>query len=179
MANQAGTPPLGTLTRHPIDWFSDFSYSAGYQLPLDNANNGGLWWTIALFNQDNLGRTCKVYGISVESDGGEGVGLYWVNGSVGTQVAKAGNLRPDYPTPLQTVWFQSVLSTPSPPGPPDNPYIAGLQQAGMIGTSGFDGNTVVSPFPLFIIPVGWSLMASGGHTGDAPGCWFWYQLANK
>lgn len=174
MADQTGVIPSGTLTRHPADWFSDNLYTAGYSVPAFPVGAFINFTAVGLYNQDVQGRVCKIYGMSIEDDGGESTQMYFVHGTIGALVGPALSIRPDYPSPNVYVYQETITVAEG----TDTPFTF-PPQYGLIGSSGYDGGTYLSPFPLFIIPVGWSLVGANRGGSDLVGVWFWFQLANK
>jgi hypothetical protein len=175
MSDRTGRRPLGTLTRHPADWFSDYSYTGGYQL-IDNPTPGNFnYLAVGLYNNDSSGRVIKVYGISVCAENGSGMGIYFVNGVIGSLVGPVKSIRPDRAAPTGQI-YQENTSVGFPI--PNFPYNFG-DQFGFIGTSGFDSFSIVSPFPLFIVPQGYSLVAANTVQGVHVGAFFWFQVADQ
>lgn len=173
-SDQSGVTPKGTLVRAAADWFDDNLGTGGFyeQNFSPNLDN---YFTVALFNNANTGVVFKVYGISAYNDGGTGWGAFWQNGAVGTLKSGCQPLRPDYPTPYGQIYEQEMLGNN-----PDAPFPWSLGPiAGAIGCGGFDSNTVVSPFPLFIVPVGWSLVMANLESASNCMCTFWYQVCNE
>lgn len=172
MSDRTGRRPLGTLTRHPADWFSDFFYSLGQQTTGSAPPGDNQWTAFGFYNNDDTGRVMKVYGVSVGNNGGGGMGFFFQAGTIGAFVSNATAIRPDRAAPTGQVYSETQFL----PFIDPSPFSFGTQ-FGLIGTSGFDGNTVVSPFPLFIIPAGFSLIATPVDGGGNQACFIWYQLA--
>jgi hypothetical protein len=173
MSDRTGRRPLGTLTRHPADWFSDYSYVGGFQIRAFPPPGTQDFLAVGLYNDDSAGRVLKVYGISVEADAGEGVMMFFVFGTIGALVGPALSIRPDRAAPTGKIY---QVTTNVPGGPQPFPYDFGPQYD-VVSTSGFDGNTILSPFPLFIVPQGYSLVAANLVDCSFPGFFFRFQVA--
>ena len=169
-----GVRPLGSLSRHPADWFSDYCYVGGYNQPQIEPPLGTFYVAVSLFNNDDQGRVAKVYGMSVEADTGEGVYQFFAKSPPGSRVGAARSIRPDFPDSQVSI-YQSTTAFVS---PNLNPYLP-ANPSGLIATSGYDGWTVMSPFPLFIIPVGWALVSTNLIDSGPTGTYFWFQMASR
>ena len=166
-----GVRPLGVVTRHPADWFSDSLYVAGWQELDQPSGSGEIYFAVALFNNDQGGNVLRVYGANSLSEGGGGCNMYFVHGTTGTLKQTARPIRPDFPIPNVSVYYQfQQVSTGSP-----NPFAFG-DLYGNVSSSGFDSQLTVSPFPLFIVPVGWSLVATNPSSSFLNGFFWWFQL---
>jgi hypothetical protein len=173
MPDPTGAKPLGVVVRHPADWFSDESCSASWFEEDLIVGPGQMWIAIGFFNQDSNGRVMRVYGHSAFSEGGGGMGLFWVNGTIGSQVNTARNVRPDRGAPGVSVWAEHQQT----PLGPLNPFSFG-QQVGFFAAPGFDSGTVFSPFPFFIVPPGWSLVGTTPQSSTVAAMALWFQMAN-
>ena len=163
-SDPSGARPMGVLTRPAPDFFDDNLYVGGYRITYNIAalNN---YITVALFNTDNLGRVLKVYGLSLTSDAGEGFDFWFVYGQIGTLSPGPYPLRPDYPAPPAQIYIQS-----QPAAPPNQPNpLLPTNLTASLATYGFDGSNIFAGHPLFIVPVGWSLVASNDVASAAPG----------
>lgn len=173
-SDPSGVSPKGVLTRPAPDFFDD-NMGIGAWSYLTTLPTTFTYVAVSLFNNDNQGRVLKVYGITAEADGGAGMQASWFKGSFGTLVGPCSSIRPDLGAPPGLI-YKDVLIVPaefSPNTMPLNPAV------GIIGISGFDSNTVLSPFPIFIIPVGWSLVLVNLETSSQGGAGFWYLVANE
>ncbi|HVI10973.1 MAG TPA: hypothetical protein VND65_21995 [Candidatus Binatia bacterium] len=173
-SDASGRHPSGVLVRPAPDFFDD------------NLATGGFWLqgfapvqphyaTIALYNNDTLSRSLKVYGISVQSEGGSGMAFYFVQGPLGAFYVNCQNINSQLQTPPGQIYQQhqnTVAGTL-------NPYNPAGPWLNIIGSNGFDSNTVFSPFPMFIVSPGYSLVATNLIFSDDVGCFFWYQVANE
>jgi hypothetical protein len=171
--DRLGSTPQGALARHPADFFADELYTGGYSpVALFTPGLGG-FVAVSLFNQDAQGRVAKVYGITSVNYAGGGQAAGWVNGSFGTFVGPCQGIRPDRGS-IPVFIYQNTIIGPGavPPYPTSFPPIASI-----IGNSGFDSFTLLSPFPLFIVPVGWSLVLSNIVADDFGGQAFWFEMA--
>src|ERR1700692_269190 len=154
-----GTRPTGVVTRHPADWFSDSLYIISFTKTVLFGGIGNQYMAFGVFNGATAGTVLKFYGYSATCDGGGGLATRWVNGQIFTPANTATSIRPDRGAPNVTISFDSQVVAPG----GLTPYDVG-QQAGLLATNGFDSQTVFSPFPLFIIPNGYSLV---GFTSDS------------
>jgi len=57
-----GVRPLGVVTKHPADWFSDSLYVASFFEDIAFVGSGLLWHQFGLLNQDQGGNVLRVYG---------------------------------------------------------------------------------------------------------------------
>jgi hypothetical protein len=124
-----------------------------------------------LFNQDQGGNVLRVYGNTTFSEGGGGFQAAFVRGTIGAQVASATGIRPDQTTPAVSVWarhMQTALGTV-------NPFLSNLPFA-LLAAPGFDSGTTFSPFPMFIVPVGYSLVVTNPQSSGVAGVGWWFQL---
>lgn len=170
----SGVIPIGTLTRHPADWFSPQLYTDGFQLNLPLSPGNINFLAVGLHNNDNAGRVLRVWGVSIESDGGESIAVYRVNGTIGAFDHKCRPARFDQPISTAEIWQENAtLPTGS-----NNPF-GFVDQIGLIGTNGFDGNTVLSPFPLWIVPVGFSVVLTNLAGGFKVADFFWFTMSNQ
>jgi len=168
-----GSQPLGVVTRHPADWFSDSLYSATFYEDIAFVGSGLLWHQFGLFNQNNNGRVLRIYGNTTFSEGGGGFQASFSSGSVGVQVGNATGIRPDQSAPSVSVWadhVQTALGTV-------HPFLSALP-FGLLAAPGFDSGTTFSPFPMFIIPQGYSLVVTNPQSSSVAGVCWWFQLAN-
>lgn len=172
MSDRSGQKPKGTMVRHAPDWFSDNLACAGFQFIETAPLPTNTWWSIALLNNDQTGRVYRVYGITVSSEGGGGCAFFFQQGAPGAQVAVAKPLRPDYAPPTGAIFKQEVTGSAL----KTNPFDTGPDFC-EIGAGGFDSGTTISPFPLAIIPGGYSLVGVNLGSSTPGGIFFWYQLA--
>lgn len=173
-SDPSGGQPRSTLVRLAPDYFDDNLAIAGavqFQVPPAPTNS---WWTVALFNDANTGVVFKVYAITASSEGGGGIGLFWVHGPVGTLFQAAQPIRPDHGSLFGQIYTQSITGSAS----LKNTLIT-EPIIGDIGAAGFDSATVPFTFPAFIVPVGWSLVAANLGSDNQGGAFFWYQQANE
>jgi len=174
-SDPSGVSPKGTLIRPPADFFDDHLAVGSFFLQFTGGPNNSNFCTVALFNNANTGVVFKVYGISAVNDGGSGMGAFWFYGPLGALYAPCQPIRPDLGAPFGQIWQQTTLANvPAAPNPYFTPPYVNL-----IGVSGFDSNTILSPFPLFIVPVGWSLVLTNVTASADLGAGFWYQQANE
>lgn len=173
-SDPTGVRPAGVLTRAAPDFFDDNLAVCAFEFQEISPPTGLHFQRYALFNNATTGVLFKVYAITVENDGGGGMVLFWNHGPLGTFAQNAAALRPDLPMPFGQMYSdQTDVAAGNP-----NPYIT-QPIVGQIGAGGFDSATVVSPFPLFIIPAGWSLVGTNPGSAIESGMTVWYQLANE
>jgi hypothetical protein len=172
-SDPAGAQPTGVLVRPAPDFFDDHLYYGGavYQT---NPTVSITYATISLFNNANSGILLKVYGISAGNDDTGTAFAFPVQGAPLGSLQGAGSpVRFDQGAPYGQIYMdvQTVGSVNDLyPGPlPAAPAIIGAPDAGSA--------TVLSPFPLFIIPVGWSLAIANADSGGRVWASFWYQQA--
>ncbi len=116
----------------------------------------------------------KVYGITASNDGGGGLVFWFQQGPIGLFQQAVSPIRPDVAVPYGQIFFQQTTVPLGHSSPFLPPTIVGV-----VGSAGFDSTTLCSPFPLFILPAGYSLVgANVGSYGNA-GASFWYQLAKE
>jgi hypothetical protein len=172
MADRNGRNPLGAVTRHPADWFSDYLYCAGHSALNQPSGSGEIYFAVSVLNEDQDGRVMRIYGATSMSEGGGGCGIYFVQGATGAPVSAAKSIRPDRPGPSVSVGYQfQQVALGSP-----NPFDFG-EQFGEIASDGFDSATIVSPFPLFIVPQGYSIVATNPSSSFLNGFFWWFQMA--
>lgn len=173
MSDRTGKKPPGTLILPSADWFSDHLYCAGYELTSPSPFPES-YATIALFNNDQSGRLLKVYGATVSADAGQGFGFYWTQTPVGAEDGVVNSIRPDRPVEAGQIFEQHqnvALGAP-------NPYY-NFPATYLLGTDGYDQATIISPFPLFIIPVGWALVGTNQLASVSLGLYLWYQVSAR
>lgn len=169
-----GLHPLGTLIRSAPDFFDDNVGSGGFYFPGINVGSPRNYITVGLFNNDTQGRVLKVYGISVAADGGAGFGFFFASGPFGPFSSACQPLSPVRPGVPGLIFAQQMTGAAN----RVNDFYTG-PFVNIIGSSGFDSNTALSPFPLFIVPANWSLVGTNIVESFNAACYFWYQLANE
>ena len=174
MADRSGRRPLGTLTRHPLDWFRDHSFVGGYMHPFDYAGEQLTYTSVGLYNFDPNGRVMLCYGFVTQADAGGGIDVFFVNGTIGALLGGVSSLRPDRPAPNVAVYN---LVTPVPLNTP--PTYNWGPAIGALPTQGFDGGQVFSEFPMFIVPVGYSVVFANAEASDRTGTFCWFQMADQ
>jgi hypothetical protein len=172
--DSTGVRPSGVLTRHPGDWFADNLFVGQYSFYNHNLPQPLFWLSVALYNFDPSGRVAKVYGISCVNDSGGGAGVFFQAGTIGAFQQHCTSIRPELGAPSCDIYQvrTNALANDQPP-----PYNWGTQYA-LIPSDGFDCGKIISPFPIFIVPVGWSLIIAPLFATGAFGPTFWFQLAN-
>jgi hypothetical protein len=174
-SDPAGTHPSGVLVRPAPDFFDDHLCQGGFIYSTDPITNLN-WVSISLFNDANSGVALKVYGLTYGDDSGFGTIAYYRQGPpLGSFVSEGINVRADLGGPYGQIWQRldiaphtfAIYNLPLPP------TVVNL------GNPGFNANTILSPFPLFIIPVGWSLVIANRLPTGIVQASFWYQQANE
>lgn len=180
-SDPSGVQPPGVLVRLAPDFFDD-SIAVGAGFTFDSTAFNTDYYTISLFNNGNQGQVFKVYAITSLTVSGGGAGVFFVKGTVGSLFAPCASIRPDFQAPFGQIYTQSLIQ--SSPAVGQNPLIT-APLIGFIGDSA-DSFTNISPFPLFIVPAGYSLvtanMSVGTNAGGSDlrgGTGFWYQVANE
>ena len=178
-SDPSGAQPQGVLVRPATDFFDDH-LGVGKGSIFATGANQSIWFSVALFNNATAGLVFKVYGLSTINVGEGGLDYFFVSGAYGTLAQGCSPVRPDVGVPYGQIYTQSqqVLATTA------NPYL--VQPAiATIGTSG-ESFTAFSQFPMFIVPVGYSLVACNTFPANniggalyAGGAGFWYQMANE
>lgn len=174
-SDPSGANPKGVLTRPAPDFFDDHLASGAFfvsePVPGDDFN----YCTVALFNNANSGVVFKVYAVTAINDGGSGMGLFWVHGTLGALVQNCQPIRPDVGSPYGQIYQQTASSNVS---TFPNPFFS-TPPATIFAANGFDSATHLAQFPLFIVPVGWSAVLSNLTASIDLGAAFWYQVANE
>jgi hypothetical protein len=174
-SDPSGTHPGGVLVRPAADFFDDnMGLAMVQQVNLSFPPGDSAFYQVGLFNNAIAGLAFKVYGISVTEDGGGGFLCAFVKAQVGATPGVVSGIRPDISGPFGLIGFDVTIQHV----PSLSPFVDGTE-FGLIGSSGFDSNTVLSPFPMFVIPVGWSLVLRNPEPTFAMGASFWYQQANE
>jgi len=174
-SDPSGHNPQGVLVRSAPDFFDD------------NLCVGGTWFqfgviptrsfcSTSLYNNDTLGRVLKVYGVTALVDNGQAALLYPNSGApLGALVGNCLPVRFDLGIPPGLIYSKldsvPLSNSPNPNNPPTN--------AQLIGGSFGGGISYFSPFPIAIIPRGWSLVVVNMGADDTGGASFWYQVANE
>lgn len=159
--------PKGVYSRPTLDWFSDqvcTGAGAFQTFPLSGTGND---IHVSLFNNDTLGRLLYVYAISCGNDSAENLYCAFHAGTVGNFFAAGMSVNPSLGTPPGQIFLDVRTGTGSTPlAPPSDPYTQ--------IPSGFNSSTIVAPFPLFILPKGYSIVVSPDFSGQSLGASFWY-----
>jgi hypothetical protein len=179
VSDPAGKYPLGILARPAPDWFDD-QLGVGKGSIFATGANQSIWFSVSLFNNAGSGQVLKVYGLSTVNVGIGGLDCFFASGPYGTFYTGCSANRPDVGAPYGQIYTQSQEVGVS----SGNPYL--LQPAiATLGTSG-ESFTYFAPFPIFIVPVGYSLVVCNVYGANniagalyAGGAGFWYQVANQ
>jgi hypothetical protein len=174
-SDPTGTHPKGVLTRAAADFFDDNLGTGAFFQSQEGTPQIFNYCTVALFNNANSGVVLKVYGATTISDGGSGMGLYWVHGIVGTFVQNCQPLRPDVGMQYGQIYQQVTLGNTQ--GAP-NPYFT-PPPVTILASDGFDSATYFAPYPIFIVPAGWSAVLTNLTPAIDLGAAFWFQQANE
>jgi hypothetical protein len=174
MSDRSGRNPVGVLTRTAPDWFSD-SFATGGSTFLFLNQQSNVYYTVSLFNDSTTGAVLKVYGITNSNDSGGASWMYPLFGTpIGSLVGQCTSVRFDGGSPVGQIWAKKDQVAQNAPYPYPLPPTASL-----LGTGGYDSMTHLSPFPLAIVPAGWSLVIANTQTTSVAGAAFWYQVAEK
>lgn len=173
-SDPSGMQPPGTLVRPAPDFFDDSMSTGGAQY-LTDPPVGNVYASISLFNNAMSGLLFKVYGITYGNDSTGGAFAYCRYGPpLGSLVGPCTSIRADAGTQNGQIWmrtdmvaFNALYPLPLPIG------------FSMLGAPGSGSNTILSPFPLFILPVGYSLVIANSDSGSQATVAFWYQQANE
>jgi hypothetical protein len=169
-SDPSGRHPLGVLIRPAPDWFDDHVGVGGFWVQGSFSPLQPHWLAVGLYNNASTGVLFKVYGITVAAEGGSGAGLYFVYGTFGTLVGQCSSLNPGTGNPHGLIYQNTQTALPN----TVNPFFAAPPTM-LIGSSGFDSATYFSPFPIAVIPAGYSLIATNMIFSDDVGFYFWYQ----
>lgn len=173
-SDPSGTQPPGTLVRSAPDFFDDNMGVGGAFIFDATPPAGNIWVQFALFNNGTQGQVLKVYGVTVWSEGGGGLIFGYTKGVVGTFAQDCVAIRPDFSLLIGQIYSNLSDGHASPV-----PIFIPKTIVGQIGAGGFDSLTVVSPFPLFIVPAGYSLVGTNPSSTISSSCTFWFQVANE
>ncbi len=173
MSDPSGRYPIGVLTRPAPDWFDDKLGCGGYTMQNSNSSGWVNYVAVSLYNNANDGSMLKVYGIAAGTSIGTTSSVFSIYGTLGTFVENCSSIRPDVAPPFGQIYQATTVELTV--GDP-NPYIY-PPLLGLIGL-GFGGSNLLSPFPLFIVPVGYSLIVVNNFSADQIGASFWYQVTH-
>lgn len=175
MAARSGLKPKGALSRIAPDFFADYMATGGYWIePVGGPH--GYFVTISLFNDSKIGEALKVYGITSGDDVGLGTFMYSTFGTpLGALIGQCRNIRFDMPPPVGQIWALQdnapAINSPYPNPLPVNPTV--------LGEPGFSSATLFSPFPIAIVPAGYSLVIANAQSCSTIYAAFWYQVVGK
>lgn len=173
-SDPTGTNPSGVLVRPAPDFFDDSIAACGWTNTVFTSGDNN-WFLLQLFNNAVSGQVLKVYAITSSSDAGGGCYVFGQPGPPsGTMIGVPRSIRLDQGAPYGQLWVNMQTIPIANPNPFTIPPAVPI-----IGASGFDSATVISTFPLFIIPVGYSLVIANVQGVDNGGGAFWYQVANE
>lgn len=172
--DQAGATPQGALSRHPADFFANGLACGGFLRKQNPPAFQLAFNAVGLFNNDPAGNVFKIYGYGLNNDAGGGVGIYAVKGKLSTPQSPPVNVRFDQPAPTGLIFADTtiVASGTLPPTIYD-PLV------GLLATAGFDGDAKFSPFPMFIVPTGYSIVGLNLEPAGQCGIYFWYEITNS
>lgn len=173
-SDPSGRFPIGVLARPAPDFFDDNLGAGGAFIFDSTPPAGNAWVTYALYNNDAMGRSLKVYGVSVYSQGGGGLVFGYSKGIVGTFAQNCVAISPDVGIPPGQIYTQLSDGHASP-----IPIFIPAIIVGAIAAAGFDSGTQLSPFPLFKVPAGYSLVGTNPSSTLISYCTFWFQVSNE
>lgn len=175
-SDPTGVHPSGVLVRNAPDFFDDQLGSGGYFAAVASTPGHDTYFRLSLYNNATDGRALKVYGITAQDNAGGGSYLYQAYGpNPDTLVGPCVNIRGDLGQPWGVIYQQLTLVLSGAGSPFTRPAAAVV-----LGESGFDAFTTISPFPLQIVPRGFSLfMEQTQHDGGQYGGGFWFQMSNE
>jgi hypothetical protein len=162
--------PKGTYVRPTGDWFSANLCSGAWY---DDTAGAATYLWIGLYNDDNLGRSLYILGISAAMDGANVMAGVVVKGTLGSQVAACVNVNPNTGAPPGKIYSRRT-------GPAAPPSVGQAVPAGMaflIGTS-FGSPQYTPPFPICILPQGYSCFVVSDFQTIDGGASFWYVPLN-
>lgn len=173
-SDPAGMQPPGVLIRPAPDFFDDSMCYGG--AARHDLGPGDSYFSISLFNDGAAqGRLLKVYGLTTGNDLAGSQLVYPIQGTpLGTLVGACQPNRVDAATIAGQIWVKQdhgVAPFPNPNPLPAVPMV--------IGNFGFGGGTIFSTFPMFILPVGWSLVTVNTQDTSVVFAGFWFQVANE
>lgn len=174
-SDPSGRFPKGVLTRPAPDFFDDYLACGGAVYQTDPPV-GNTYASISLYNDASIGILLKVYAISVGNDDTGTAFAYQRQGApLGVLQGQCRNIRFDQPAPYGQIWMRTdtvgSVTALYPLPLPTNPVILGAPDAGSA--------TIVSAFPLFIIPAGYSLVVANADSGSRAWASFWYHTAQE
>ena len=174
-SDPSGVSPKGVLIRPAPDFFDDHMCYGGAIYQTDPPV-GNTYASISLFNNANSGVLFKVYGISLGNDDTGSAFAYSRQGPpLGVLQGACRNVRFD----LGMAYGQIFMRTDT-VGSVTALYPLPLPAAVMnLGAPDAGGAAILSPFPLFIIPVGYSLVIAILDSGGSVYAGFWFQLENE
>lgn len=173
-SDPTGRHPSGVLIRPAPDFYDDQIGVCGFEFVEISPPVGLHYHRFALYNNASTGAVFKIYGITVENGGGGGFLFWFVKGQIGTVQQNATSIRPDHPMQFGQMSYDRM----DVPAGTLNPFFP-TTIVGQVSASGFDSQTTVSSFPLFILPAGWSLVGSNPGSALQAGLTCWYQVANE
>lgn len=173
-SDPTGRNPPGVLVRQAPDFFDDQLGVIAFEFIEISPPVGLHYQTVALYNNASTGILLKVYAITAAASGGGGLAAWFIKGTIGVLQNAASAIRPDTGISWGQIYFQQTDVAAG----VANPFIPSIIN-GIIPTGGFDSDSMVAPFPLFILPAGYSLVLSPISSSVVTGASFWYQQSNE
>lgn len=173
-SDPTGRFPQGVLVRSAFDFFDD-SGGQGGAFYFDQAFTQLAYLAVALYNNATDGRSFKVYGISAISNQNGGCLVYSTTGRIGSLFGPCSPIRADLGAPFGQIYSQTQLvpNTTTPTTLVFGPLV------NILGSGNFTPQGWYSPFPLFTVPAGYSLILVNQGAATNAGFGFWYQQANE
>ena len=174
-SDPAGRNPSGALIRPAPDFFDDHMAAGGYSTVFPTGPF--LYLAVSLYNDGSgSNRLLKVYGIDGSVGGDVGLNLFIVKGTFGSFVAQGQYVRFDQGAAPGQIWQMTQVVAGS--GTPSPFNLTNLYTIISVGAFGGAGSHL-SPFPLAIIPPGYSLTTVNYNpTVNGAAAFFW-QVADE
>lgn len=169
-SDPTGRHPSGVLTRHPADFFDDNCGTGALYLQITTIPTN-TWLRISLYNNSNTGVSFKVYAITSFSFGGGGLGYFFISGTIGAFQQACSSINPSLAAPFGQLFGDIITGSAA----VLNPFIT-KPLVGIAGNSGFDSSNNLSPFPVVVLPAGYSLVCCNlTSSSGGGGAGFLYQ----
>lgn len=158
------------MVRPAPDWFSD-NLAYGGAVYQTDPPVGNTYASISLFNDAQTGVVLKVYALTVGNDDTGTAFAYTRQGPpLGVLQGQCRFLRADRGVSFGQIWMRTDTV-----GSVTALYPLALPQApATIGAPDAGSATILSAFPLFIIPTGYSLVIANADSGSRAWASFWF-----